>query len=395
MIKKLQGLKHLNDSYANAIKIEESLASSTKDWRLWQEASATKKILDDLNWQNELVRQAIGPVDVLGYAKLLDLDFARQYETGIARQHLVDYEALFHRPELDELTRLAKELKDSVGMGFLRQSAEEALSVQRAMEAMRSPWLKSIDEMQSIASFAKLQNIGYALDTVPAFDAQLTEALRSNLGDWRDTISWPEPIFADAVARSDFYVERGFDRDLTDFPALAFHEGLDLAQLRKRPTLVDRYGPPIPAAVGNAKDGDSARMIDAYDWLRRCETHLRRLIDEAMTKAYGADWARSRLPNGLLEKWEEKKRTAEQCGENGHPLIAYADFTDYERVICKRDNWREVFASIFGRPESVRESLQRVYPIRICTMHARPITQDDELFLFVEIKRLLQVTTKR
>ena len=394
-IKKLQGLKHLYDSYAEARKLDESLASSTRDWRLWEEASATKKILDDLNRQEELMRLAVGPVEALRRANILDVDLARQNETGIARQHLADYEALFRRPEFDELARLAKEAQESPGMKFLRQSAKEALSVQRAMEAMCSPWLKSIDEMQSIASFAKLQNIGYALDAVPAFDAQITEALRSNLGDWRDTISWPEPIFVDAVVRSNFYVARGFDRALTDFPAPAFHEGLDLAQLRKRPTLVDRYGSPAPAAVGDTEDGDSTRMIDAYDWLRRCETHLRCLIDEAMTKAYGPDWARSRLPSGLLEEWHEKKRAAELRGENGRPLIAYADFTDYERVICKRDNWREVFASIFGRPESVRESLQRMYPIRICTMHARPITQDDELFLFVEIKRLMQVIMRR
>ena len=73
------------------------------------------------------------------------------------------------------------------------------------------------------------------------------------------------------------------------------------------------------------------------------------------------------------------------------PLLAYADFTDYELIICRADNWREVFSQTFKRPESVRESFQRLYPIRICTMHARPITQDDELFLYVELRRLIGV----
>jgi hypothetical protein len=46
-------------------------------------------------------------------------------------------------------------------------------------------------------------------------------------------------------------------------------------------------------------------------------------------------------------RWQEKKRKAMQAGGKDWPLIAYADFTDYERVICKGDNWREVFAVFF------------------------------------------------
>lgn len=44
----------------------------------------------------------------------------------------------------------------------------------------------------------------------------------------------------------------------------------------------------------------------------------------------------------------------------------------------------------FERQESVRESFQRLYPVRNDTMHARPITQDDELLLYVEGKRLMR-----
>jgi hypothetical protein len=58
-------------------------------------------------------------------------------------------------------------------------------------------------------------------------------------------------------------------------------------------------------------------------------------------------------------------------------LIACADFTEYQLVICRADNWRELFAQIFMRPENVRETFQRQHPIRLDTMHARSITQDD------------------
>jgi hypothetical protein len=42
----------------------------------------------------------------------------------------------------------------------------------------------------------------------------------------------------------------------------------------------------------------------------------------------------------------------------------------------------------------VIKSLQRLYPIRLDTMHARLVTQDDELFLRVEVRRLVKVIAK-
>jgi hypothetical protein len=110
-----------------------------------------------------------------------------------------------------------------------------------------------------------------------------------------------------------------------------------------------------------------------------------------MTQAFGANWPRHRLPNGMYDQWLEKKRKAEQANGTDRPLVAYADFTDYALLICRSDNWREVFPMFFGRPESVRESFQRLYPIRLDTMHARPITQDDELLLYVETRRLVKI----
>jgi hypothetical protein len=42
----------------------------------------------------------------------------------------------------------------------------------------------------------------------------------------------------------------------------------------------------------------------------------------------------------------------------------------------------------FRREEDVRESFQRLHPLRIATMHARLLTQDDEVFLSVEVNRI-------
>jgi hypothetical protein len=51
-----------------------------------------------------------------------------------------------------------------------------------------------------------------------------------------------------------------------------------------------------------------------------------------MTHAFGGNWAKHRLPNGLYDKWHEKKQKAEAAGGKEWPIIGYADFTDYVRL---------------------------------------------------------------
>ena len=299
-------------------------------------------------------------------------------------------------PEISEAARLIEEFRTSPLSESLARYAEQASSLQLAMESMRTPWLNVQEMMRSMAGFAELKGIGSALANMPSFGDSLASALRIDLGDWRDPIAWRPELFTDLAARSDFYVSLGFDRALTDFPAPAFEQSLDIAGLRREPpTLVDRYGAPVDRSNDDDKEEGLARTNKAHDWLLRLETQLREFIDERMTRAYGTDWPKHRLPNDLYESWQEKKRKAKEAGGEEWPLVSYADFTDYERVICKRDNWREIFAVFFGRSESVRESFQRLYPIRLDTMHARSITQDDELLLYVETRRLVKVIKGR
>mgnify|MGYP005867392015 CR=1 FL=1 len=132
-----------------------------------------------------------------------------------------------------------------------------------------------------------------------------------------------------------------------------------------------------------------ARTNAAHDRLQRFETQLRQFIDKQMTKACGDQWIKHRVPGSLRQRWIEKRETALANGEADHPLIAYADFSDYVSIITQKNNWNDVFKPVFRRRTFVQESFQRLYPIRICTMHARMITQDDELYLYVETKRIL------
>jgi hypothetical protein len=260
---------------------------------------------------------------------------------------------------------------------------------------MQTPWLDAQLAMRSVGGLAEIQGIGHALRSMPSFDERLSVALRENLGDWRDPIAWRPEIFTDLVARSDLYASLGFNSALTDFPMPAFEQVLDIARLREMPSWGTEGYEPRPETTADDEETALMRTNAAHDCLQRTERQLRKFVDQRMTSLFGVNWPEHRLPNGLYEKWRDKKGKAEAAGAGERSIIEYADFTDYELIICKADNWREVFVQSFSRQESVRESFQRLHPIRLDTMHARLITQDDELLLYVETSRLVKVINKR
>jgi hypothetical protein len=353
--------------------------------------SALGRMLEGITQNLALMRSAIGPLADMRAAGLLDHSSALVPKFDITLGAVTEWQARFRLPDITELTRLMADFQTIAASDVLKRYAEGASGIQRAMERMSTPWLDAQESMRSIAGFAALQGIGRALSRMPSFGDQLGSTLRADLGDWRDTITFPNEVFTNLAARSDFYVKLGFNPVLTDFPAAAFVESLEIADLRHDPpAAAPLRGSPVPVSRDAREETHLHRTNTAHYWLLRLERQLRRFIDEKMTTAFGLDWPKHRLPNPLYGEWLARKQTARRQGSAERPLIDYADFTDYEKVICRRDNWK-IFKPHFCREESVRESLQRLYPIRLDTMHARPITQDDELFLYVEARRLSKV----
>lgn len=288
------------------------------------------------------------------------------------------YENLYRLPEMSELERIAHEAMEKTSLARTVLGTEDRL--QAAMAAMCSPWLQVNESLASAKAFSEIIAMGRGIENFPAFDQGFTAALRSGLGDWRD-LQMPalEPLL-DPMLRSGFYVEQGFDPSLTDFTPLAFDESLRVAGLRE----------PETVESDNEQEEDFARAKDAFDRLQRFEVALRRFIARVMQAAFGDGWMRRQLPPNMLENWIHKRDVAVKAGQAEQPLIDYADFTDYKAIIERKDNWSIVFKPVFGRPEDVRESFQRLFPVRIATMHARFITQDDELLLLVETRRVLK-----
>ena len=285
-----------------------------------------------------------------------------------------------------QLARAAAEEQNRIGQlarVMARAAAEEQNRIGQLARMMARA---AAEEQNRTEQLARVLARAAAVQEQNQIAAGLARVLARAAVQEQNRIAWPRKILTDYGERADFYVSRGLKGARPDFSAPAFEKSLDIADLRgDKLLLVDLYGSPPPELDNDHKEKGRARM--AYVRITGLETQLRRCIDERMTACYGSDWPKHQLPNGMYDQWQEKKRKAQQSGREEDALIDYADFTDYVQVMCKRDNWH-VFSPIFDRKENVRESFQRMYPVRVDTMHARQITQDDALLLYFETRRL-------
>jgi antitoxin component HigA of HigAB toxin-antitoxin module len=380
-------LRRLMDEMEERRKLMQAVAVPPEHLtRLGPESAAIQRLTDEMKHQQELMRAALGPFEDLKRLNVMHSPFA-----DAISQASLDFAAFtdrFRLPALREIEPLLhnfKTLEATLSPFHLPRD-----SFQDAIASMRTPWLDAQNSLRSVAGFAGIQELGLQLHRHAAFDPSVTNTLRSALGDWRSPIKLPTNIFDDIAGRTALYSDRGLNPDLTAFPAEAFKQSLSIAGLNDAP-------PPLAAPYltdADTEDSDEEagfqRTNAAHDRLLRFETQLRQFIDGRMKAAFGEHWIKHQVPGGIRQSWEHKKQIARDNRESEQPLIAFADFTDYVTIITRRDNWSAVFASVFGRSDSVRESFQRLYPIRLCTMHARIITQDDELYLHVETMRLLK-----
>jgi len=253
--------------------------------------------------------------------------------------------------------------------------------ISQKLAQIDSQWLNQTSQLNSLI---ELQGIGRLIDTYPCFNDDVTAALRSDLGDWRNPPSIEISALLDPIARNKYYLERGLNPEFSELPAPVYRDGLVSAQLYDKPVSEDE----------DTDETEDRFMLtnEAHDQLMRFEYGLREFIDDLMTTKFGDDWIQHRIPPTMKEEWERKaaidKKKQSPKARTEMPLISYADFSDYETIIIRKDNWREVFVDFFQHKPSVQESFRRLYPVRICTMHARPITLDDSLYLLVEVKRL-------
>ena len=324
--------------------------------------------------------------------RLTDFEVARALSNQLDRYRDIERQlvAVFRLPKLAEASDLLADVRLSGGTvaAYARQCLNDLASQKALVASISQPWMREHDTQRSANALIELHGLGSALRSIQGFDDALTTALRTDLGDWRDRISFPANIFDDPIVRTDFYVARGFNTSLTDFPDETFSESLARVGLDDD-SRDESESPDVMSSADPIEAASFRRNKKCYDSLQRLERRLRQFINQAMTAQYGVDWPTARLAPGMLESWEEKKSRAENNGVTLTMFIDVADFTDYEAIICRKEHWRDIFKSRFQRKESVLESFQRLRPIRLDTMHARFVTKEDMLYVLAESTRLL------
>lgn len=126
--------------------------------------------------------------------------------------------------------------------------------------------------------------------------------------------------------------------------------------------------PPTPELA------ERQRMLNAYDVLVRFEQAMRRFISERLNGAVGPGWWKQRVPEPVRANCQLSQARATK-GED-KPLIEYAQVGEYRDIILKADNWREVFAPIFGSKAQVEACFEWCTAARVEIGHSRPLPND-------------------
>ena len=351
------------------------------------EIQSIERLLGAARPFDSVIRVAYGPLYDI---RRTGLDELFRATSGVTQEWMRVTESLqnFQVPTFAEYESSLRKYLDVYEAAPRYPIVQIANEVQRWMQTISTPWLNVGNEMQSVQGVVGLYGIGSALRDLSAYSLDLTDGLRLDLGDWRE-VTLPEDIEDDPLERASFYEDLGFNIDLTAFPNETFEQLITEAGVRAPDVslLEDYY--PVPTSEEIEEQGFE-RTNRAQDLLMRFETHVREFISERMEEEIGQNWIRQRIPGSMRVQWEGKKRRDSNQSNQALPLIAYADFTDYVVIICQNDNWSDLFESTFVRKQSIQESFVRLFPIRLAAMHARIITQDDELYLHVETRRILK-----
>ena len=73
----------------------------------------------------------------------------------------------------------------------------------------------------------------------------------------------------------------------------------------------------------------------------------------------------------------------------------YINFSEYSKIICLRNNWREVFKDIFKDEDLIKSRLKELEYIRNKIMHFRKLTsrEKEKLRIFVkDIRDCIKLT---
>lgn len=117
---------------------------------------------------------------------------------------------------------------------------------------------------------------------------------------------------------------------------------------------------------------------EPYKLLHSIEESLRNCISDGLSALTG-NWWKERIPPDVKQQAEERKEQDESpwpwMEGKRFPVHYYMNFSDYSKIIVRRDNWREAFQGVFRQVERVRVLFMELEPIRNDVAHNRDLSE--------------------
>ncbi|POD78666.1 hypothetical protein BKM17_06850 [Pseudomonas syringae group genomosp. 3] len=297
----------------------------------------------------------------------------------------------FRLADQTEAFLLATTAMSNFSYQVVSQGALDTIELCDRMAAMTCPWIDVSRSTASIRAFTDFQTMGIFANSAGPYEEAASKFFRERLGDWRDTdltaLEDDEDLSGNCEQRSAAYAGRGVDLTLTNFTEEALDESLDLAGLPRTPLLKGRA-----LALVSSESIDFNTAI--FRALLTFELEVRAFLSLVLGREFGPNWINTQVPPAILEQWHNKKDRAFKNGEPKCSLVEYADFSDYIAIIVKKQNWNAVFSKVFVRQQDIQETMARLSPVRIQTMHARMLTLEDDMLLRVETGRFYSATQR-
>lgn len=119
---------------------------------------------------------------------------------------------------------------------------------------------------------------------------------------------------------------------------------------------------------------------NSYETLHGVESKLRHLIEKQLSRI-SSNWWLERVPDDVRKNAELRKAKNERpmpwySLKKEEPLISFVDFSDYNKIIRRGDNWRQAFKDIFKDEEWISTKLKEIEPVRNAIAHSRSLTKE-------------------
>lgn len=287
---------------------------------------------------------------------------------GAIEAHLrADYSDIFptmrrpRRSEIEEVIALSRSMAD-------HGSQAEALGEMRdRLVRADVPWVHDDLPDASITAMGRLGGLDGLVRAAPPAEAEVVEALRTHLGDYREG-DMPDPAtLDDPIARTGYQLERGFDPTLTVLPTAMVA------------VMFSPFAPADPAV-----DVDPDHVENAVRMLvKRLERALRRFIAQKLREMHGDEWFEA-LPSDIRRSWTAGRQRDIDGGREPDEIIAYADIDHYRKIIEHPERWERLFEPVFRDQAAIRETLRRIAVIRNPSAHFRAVTLEDLIILRAE-----------